>query len=63
MIDALIIEAIRRGLPTPARQTADRLDIRELTCPECEARIQYAAAIGCIHECLPEWERALMEAA
>ena len=60
MADALILEAIRRGIRTPARQTADR--IRELTCPECEARIQYAAAIGCIHECLPEWERALMEA-
>ena len=25
MIDALIIEAIRRGIPTPARQTADRI--------------------------------------
>ena len=27
MADALILEAIRRGIPTPARQTADRLDI------------------------------------
>ena len=27
MIDALIIEAIRRGIPTPARQTADRLGL------------------------------------
>ena len=27
MIDALILEAIRRGIPTPARQTADRLDV------------------------------------
>ena len=25
MIDALIIEAIRRGIPTPARQAADRI--------------------------------------
>ena len=61
MIDALIIEAIRRGIPTPARQAADKLDILELTCPECEARIP--AAVGCIHECLPEWERALMQEA
>ena len=58
MIYALTLEAIRQGIPTPARQVADRLDIRELVCPECEARILYAAAI----ECLPEWERALMEA-
>ena len=27
MIDALLIEAIRRGIPTPARQAADRLGI------------------------------------
>ena len=27
MIDALIIEAIRLGIPTPARQAADRLGI------------------------------------
>ena len=27
-MDALIIEAIRQGIPTPARQTADRLGIR-----------------------------------
>ena len=27
MIDALILEAIRQGIPTPARQTADRLGI------------------------------------
>ena len=25
MIDALILEAIRQGIPTPARQTADRI--------------------------------------
>ena len=25
MADALILEAIRRGIPTPARQTADRV--------------------------------------
>ena len=27
MIDALILEAIRRGIPTPTRQAADRLGI------------------------------------
>ena len=27
MIDALILEAIRQGIPTPARQAADKLDI------------------------------------
>ena len=27
MTDALTLEAIRRGIPTPARQTADRLGI------------------------------------
>ena len=27
MINALILEAIRQGIPTPARQAADRLGI------------------------------------
>ena len=60
-MDALIIEAIRQGIPTPARQVADRLGIQELTCPVCEERILYAAAVGCFHECMPEWVMALME--
>ena len=50
MIDALIIEAIRRGIPTPARQAADRLGI-------------LSPAQNLAHECLPEWERALMQEA
>ena len=54
MYDALIVEAIRRGVPTPARQAADRLSIRRLTCPFCDSRILYAAAQGIVHECMPE---------
>ena len=29
MINALILEAIRQGIPTPARQAADRLGIAD----------------------------------
>ena len=47
MIDALILEAIRRGIPTPARQAADRLDIRR---PFCDSRIP--AAQGIVYECM-----------
>ena len=44
---ALLIEAIRQGIPTPARQAADRLGIRR---PFCDSRIPPAQ--GIVHECM-----------